>query len=67
MTCGALAPLKQRRFGKSRLAGLLDEAARATLDGLALDIDTAADLACRLPRTAPNLTRWRSTPCMNAF
>ena len=57
MTCWALLALKQRRFGKSRLAVLRDEAARSTLDGLALDIDTTPDLACRLPRTAPNLTR----------
>ncbi|MBD5802692.1 2-phospho-L-lactate guanylyltransferase [Azoarcus sp. Aa7] len=31
MSCWALVPLKARRLGKSRLAGVLDEAARASL------------------------------------
>lgn len=37
MSCWAVVPLKARRFGKTRLAGLLDDAARAGLVQTMLD------------------------------
>ena len=37
MSCWAVVPLKVRRFGKTRLSGLLDEAARGALVQSMLD------------------------------
>ncbi|MCK0508091.1 2-phospho-L-lactate guanylyltransferase [Aromatoleum anaerobium] len=64
MSCWALVPLKARRFGKSRLAGVLDDAERASLVQSMLErvlaaladareIDRIAVVCCEPERVPP--------------
>ena len=64
------------RFGTNSLSRHLAEArlrritpALPALNGLALDIDTPADLACLLPAAGSPFTpsRWSPTPCTTSF